>query len=293
MEYTRKDGSRVPLLVGAAMFDEREDQWVAFALDLTERKRAEAEMRESERRYRQVQLELSHANRVATLGQLTASIAHEVNQPIAAAITNAQAALRWLNAVPPELDEVRGRLGRIVENGARASDVIHRIRALAKKAPPPTDAVALNDAIIEVLALTRGEAAKNGISLSTQLAEGLPMIRGDRVQLQQVVLNLVVNAVEAMAEAKSGPPELLVSSGRFESDHLLVTVQDTGPGLTQENLDRLFEPFFTTKSAGLGLGLSICRSIVEAHGGRLWASPNIPRGTIFQFALPVDRGTRA
>ena len=277
----------MPVLIGAAAFDEQRDQGVAFVLDLTERKRAEAEARESERRYREMQMELAHANRVATMGQLTASIAHEVNQPIAATVTNAQAALRWLAARPPNLEEVRQALDHIVKDGNRAGDVIGRIRDLIKKAPPRKDRVDINEAIREVIELTRGEAAKNGVSVQTALAEGLPLIEGDRVQLQQVILNLIINAVEAMGAVERGPRELLITTAQAESNGVLVAVRDSGPGLAPASLEHLFDAFYTTKPDGLGMGLSICRSIIEAHGGRLWATANVPRGAIFHFTVPT------
>ena len=210
-EYFRKDGSRVPVLIGST-FQESENQGVAFVLDLTERKRAEAEARESERRYREVQMELAHANRVATMGQLSASIAHEVRQPIAASVGNAQAGLRWLSAQPSDLAEVRQALERIVQNGMRANDVIGRIRAMIKKAPSRNDLVDINEAIREVIEFTRGEAEKNGASVQMALGEGLPLIEGDRVQLQQVVLNLIVNAVQAMGAVAEGPRELFIAT---------------------------------------------------------------------------------
>src|ERR1700730_1001032 len=282
-EYFRKDGSRAPVLVGAAAFGEGRDHGVGFVVDLSERKQAEGEVRESERRYREVQMELAHANRLATMGQLSASIAHEVNQPITAAVTNAQAALRWLGAQPPDLEEVRQALSRIVKDGNRANDVMDRIRALIKKAPPRRDGLEINEAILEVIALTRGELLKNGISLRTQLAEGLPTIRGDRVELQQVILNLIINAVEAMSGVSEGSRELLIDTGKAGSDGVLVVVRDSGPGLAPAGLERLFDAFYTTKPGGLGMGLSICRSIVEAHGGRLWATANVPPGAIFPF----------
>jgi PAS domain S-box-containing protein len=286
--YFRKDGSRVPVLIGIATLEEGESQGVAFVLDLTERKRAEAEARESERGYREIQTELAHANRVATMGQLTASIAHEVNQPIAAAVTNAHAALRWLSAQRPDLEEVRQALGRIVDNGNRAGEVIARTRALIKNAPPRKDCVAINDAILEVVALTHGEAMKNGVSVRTQLADGLAPIEGDRVQLQQVILNLIINAIEAMSGMSEGAREVLISTGIAESDAVRVAVRDSGPGLAPAAaLERLFDAFYTTKPSGLGLGLSICRSIIEAHGGRLWADANVSRGSIFQFTVPA------
>jgi PAS domain S-box-containing protein len=283
------------LLIRAAAF--RDDtgaivKWYGVSTDIEDRKRAEAEVRESVRRYREVQTELAHASRVATMGQLTASIAHEVNQPITAAVMNANTALRWLSARRPNLEEARRALGRIVENGNRAGEVIGRIRALIKKAPPQKNALGINDAILEVVALTHGEAVKNGVSVRTQLAEGLPTIEGDRVQLQQVILNLVINAVEAMNEPNEAPRDLLISSEVAEPDGVLVAVRDTGPGLAPDTLGRLFEAFYSTKADGMGMGLSICRSIIEAHGGRLWASANEPCGAVFQFTAPAQSRSR-
>jgi PAS domain S-box-containing protein len=278
-EYFRKDGTRVPVLVGAAVFEARSGEGVGFVLDLTDRKRAE-------RAYAQVQMELAHANRVATMGQLSASIAHEISQPIGAALSYANAASHWLAARPPNLEEVRRDLGFIVESGVRASEVIDRIRALVKKAPPRKDKVDINEAILEVVALTQNEMANNSISVRTQLAEALPAIQGDRVQLQQVILNLLINAIEAMSGTSEGPRELLINTAKTDSEGVLVTVRDSGPGLAPEGVDRLFESFFTTKPGGLGMGLSICRSIIEAHHGRLWATANTPHGAVFQFNLP-------
>jgi len=285
-EYTRKDGSRVPVLVGGATFEEGGNQGVAFVLDLTERKRVEAEARESEQRYRKALQELAHANRVATMGQLTASISHEVNQPIAAAVTYASAARRWLSADPPNFREVDDALSLIVKEGNRAGEVVERIRALIKKAPARKDAVEINDAILEVIALTRTEAANNSVSVRTQLAGGLPCVQGDRVQLQQVLVNLTINAIEAMRDIGEEERELLIST-RNEPDGVSVEVRDSGPGFAPAALERVFEAFYTTKPSGLGLGLSICRSIIEAHNGRLWASPNLPRGAIFRFIAPA------
>jgi len=251
----------------------------------TDRRRAEEAARDSEQRYRLVRTELAHANRLAAMGQLTASIAHEINQPIGAAIAYANAALSWLQAQPPNWEEVRQALGFIVESGVRAGEVIDRIRTLVKKAPPQKDRVDINEAILEVLALIRTEITKNVVSAKTQLAEDLPPVWGDRVQLQQVILNLFINAIEAMSGMDDGSRELLISTEKAHSDAVLVMVRDSGPGFSPESAERLFESFYTTKSGGLGIGLSICHSIIEAHGGRLWATASLPRGAVFQFTL--------
>ncbi len=255
-----------------------------IARDITERKRAEAALRD-------MQMELAHANRVATIGQLSASITHEVKQPITAAVTYAEAARRWLGAEPPNFREADDALSHIVEEGNRAGEVVGRIRALIKKAPPRKECLDINAGIREVIELTRGESVKNGVSMQADLADGLPLIEGDRVQLQQVILNLIVNAVEAMSGSSDGARELLVSSRKADPGGVLVGVRDSGPGLAPETLDHVFDAFYTTKPGGLGMGLSICRSIIEAHSGRLWASANLPRGASFQFALPAIANT--
>src|ERR1700722_11754802 len=232
-----------------------------------------------ERQYREMQSELAHANRVATMGQLTASIAHEVNQPITAAITYAVAARRFLNAEPPNFHEVDDALSLIVKQGNRAGEVVERVRALIKKLPARKDAVAIDDAILEVIALTRAEAANNSVSVRTQFAEGLPRVQGDRVQLQQVMLNLIINAIQAMSSIGEDARELQISiDAVLPEGGVRVGVRDTGAGLSPESLSRLFEPFYTTKPEGMGMGLTICRSIIEAHGGRLWAIPCEPLG---------------
>jgi PAS domain S-box-containing protein len=242
---------------------------------------------------RSAQADLAHVNRVATMGQLTASIAHEVNQPIAAAVINAQAALRWLRTEPPDLGEVRQALDRVLESGRRAGDVIGRIRAVIAKAPPTKSRFDLNEAVSDVIALTRNEALKHGVAVQTSLARNLPSVEGDRVQLQQVILNLIMNAIEAMSGAEEGPRELQVSAETDAAGDVLVTVRDTGPGLDPKSMARVFEAFYTTKREGMGMGLAICRSIVEDHGGRLWASANEPRGAVFQLTLPAEAAEAA
>jgi len=284
-EFLHKDGRRVPVLLGAAAFGGHEDQGVAFVIDVTDRKRAEDEARENERRYAETQLELAHANRVATLGQLSASIAHEVNQPIASAVTNAQAALRWLRHQPPNINEVQLALERIANNANLASAVIGRIHAMVRKTPERMEGLEINEAIRDVIMLIQGETAKNGVVVETELTDDLPLITGDRVQLQQVILNLVINGSEAMSGVDGGLRRVLIRTAKNGPDAVLVAVCDTGPGLDWADSDHVFEAFYTTKPNGLGMGLSICRSIIEAHGGRLWASANVPRGAVFQFTL--------
>jgi C4-dicarboxylate-specific signal transduction histidine kinase len=220
------------------------------------------------------------------MGQLTASIAHEVKQPIGATVTNAQAALRFLELQPVDLDEIRQIFDDIVKDGMRAGEIFDRIRYLSKNAPSRRDWFEINVAIREVIELTRGEAAKSSVSVQVQLAEGLPLVEADRVQLQQVILNLIINAIQAMSGSPEDIRTLYVSSENIESEGVHVAVRDSGPGLSPDGVERLFEPFYTTKPDGMGMGLSICRSIIEGHGGRLWASPNTGPGATFQFTLP-------
>jgi signal transduction histidine kinase len=263
------------------------DKQISLFTDFAAQASIALESTRRERQYREMQSELAHANRVATMGQLTASITHEVNQPITAAVTYALAARRFLSVEPPDFHEVDDALSLIVKEGNRAGEVVKRVRALIKKVPARKDAVAIDDAILEVIALTRAEAAKNSVSVRTQFAEGLPRVQGDRVQLQQVMLNLIVNAIQAMSGIGEGARELQISIEAVWSEgSVRVGVRDTGPGLSPESLSRLFEPFYTTKPEGMGMGLSICRSIVEAHGGRLRAIPCEPQGALFQFTIP-------
>jgi PAS domain S-box-containing protein len=257
-------------------------EFVGTVIDVTERRRAEQERA----RLHQLEADLAHINRVSTLGEMAASLAHEVKQPIAAARNNARAALNFLDRSPPDLREVREAVDCIVGDADRAADIVERIRDHIKKAPPRKDRVDLNEAINEVIVLARSAIAKNGVSVQTRLTEGSLPVQVDRVQVQQVVLNLILNAVEAMASVEAGARELLISTKQNETNGIVVAVSDSGPGIDPENLDRVFEAFYTTKSTGVGMGLSICRSIIEAHAGRLWADANKPRGAVFQFTLP-------
>jgi signal transduction histidine kinase len=265
------------------------DKQISLFRDFAAQATIALESTRRERQYREAQMALAHANRVVTMGQLTASITHEVNQPITAAVTYALAARRFLSADPPNFREVDDALSLIVKEGNRAGEVVERVRALIKKVPARKDAVAIDDAILEVIALTRAEATNNSVSVRTQFAEGLPRVQGDRVQLQQVILNLIVNAIQAMGGIGEGARELQISIDAVPSEGgVRVGVRDTGPGLSPESLSCLFEPFYTTKPEGMGMGLSICRSIIEAHGGRLWATRREPQGALFQFTIPAE-----
>ncbi len=252
----------------------------AVVIDITERKRAEEALRNA-------QAELARVARLTTMGELVASIAHEINQPLTGVVTNGDAGLRWLNRDKPDLDQARDALSRIVRDGRRADEVIRGLRALAKNSGPELAKVDINDAIREVLALTRGELQRHDVVLLTDLSAGVRPVMGDKVQLQQVLLNLIMNGIQAMGADTDRKRELTVSVALAEPDRVQVAVEDTGPGLDLAAAQRIFEPFFTTKSDGLGMGLSISRSIVEAHGGRLRASPRAPHGAAFHFTIPV------
>jgi PAS domain S-box-containing protein len=259
------------------------DHLVLAVLDITQRKRAEQALRDA-------QADLAHVTRVAALGELTASIAHEINQPLGAIVNNASACLRWLAA--QNLEEARQSAALVIADGHRASQIIGRIRALAKKAPPQKEWLDVNDTLREAITLAHSEVQRNRVALQTRLSEDVPPVRADRIQLQQVVFNLIVNAIEAMSGATEGPRELWVTSEKVESTAVRITVRDSGPGLDPKGLDHLFDAFYTTKPHGLGMGLAISRSIVEVHDGRLWATANDGRGATFQFTLPTG-GERA
>jgi C4-dicarboxylate-specific signal transduction histidine kinase len=254
-------------------------RWYVLMTDIEDRTRALALLE-------QVQSDFAHMNRVSTMGELAASLSHEIIQPIAAARNYARAALNFLHRQPPDLGEVNEQLGSVVSAVDRSGEIIGRIRDQIKKAPPRKTCFDLNQAIVEVIALARSAMARNVVSLQTLLAEGLPPVLGDRVQLQQVVLNLILNAVEAMSSVEVEARELLITTGQNQTGDVLVAVRDSGPGIDPKHVERVFEAFYTTKSSGLGMGLSICRSIIDAHGGRLWADVNEPRGAAFQFTLP-------
>ena len=244
---------------------------------------------DSERRVRDVQMTLAHANRLTTMGELVASISHELKQPIGATVTNAEAGLQWLDASPPNLDRARQSFERIIKDAARANAIIVQTRELSKRSVPRKERLQINDVIAEVVNLLQHELTKHGVAVETRLSRQLPVVEADRIQVQQVVLNLVMNAVEAMSTSNEAPRRLVIESAINESGDVLVTVADNGPGFAEENAGRLFEAFYTTKASGTGMGLAICRSIVENHGGQLWADTNTnkaARGSVFRFTLP-------
>lgn len=245
----------------------------------------------AEEMVQKTQLELAHVARVATLGELTASIAHEINQPLGAIVNNAGACLRWLAA--HNLQEAKQSAEQVIQDGHRASQIIRGIRDLVRKTPLQKEWLDINEAIREVLVLVRRELQGYGVTVHTHLSDDVPAILGDRIQLEQVLLNIIMNAIEAMSSAGDGPRRLQVNSEKHDADHLVVTVQDSGPGLDAVHLDRLFQAFFSTKPRGLGMGLAISRSIIEAHGGRLWATPNEDRGAAFRFTVPIGGGKPA
>jgi PAS domain S-box-containing protein len=291
---TKKDGSQV--VVASRWSLQRDESSAPVAIlvinnDITDRKRAEEKARASEQRLLDAQMELARVTRVTTLGELTASIAHEVNQPLSALVSNAEACLRWLDRGTPDLDAARRSVEWIIDDGNRASEVIRRVRALAKKTDIEKAPLDINDVVREVIALVQRELISHRVWLRTEFAPSLPMILGDRVQLQQVIINLVLNGIEAMQSVTDRPRELVIRSRQEERQQVLVSVTDCGIGISAENADLLFNPFFTTKSGGMGMGLSICRSIMQAHGGQLWAIANVPHGATFKFTLPVNADT--
>ena len=234
--------------------------------------------------------QLAHVTRVATLGEMTTSLAHQVNQPLAAVAINANALLHWLDDRPPNLDEARRNVARIVKDVDRASEVILQVRNLAKSSPPERDWLRMNEIVLSTVALLDREIQQSEVVLQTQLSNELPLLRGDRIQLQQVILNLLLNAIDALSLVSQGQRKLVVSSAKIDTKNALIAVQDSGGGFAPEDFDRLFNAFYSTKPNGMGMGLAISRSIVESHGGQIWAKPNASGGAVFQFTLPIDAG---
>ena len=277
----RRDGTEFPVELSITPLRSG-DTWTfsSFIRDITERRQAEEDLRTAH-------AELAHVNRVMTMGELAASIAHEVNQPLAAIAASGDSCIAWLANETPNLEKARAAAGRIVQAATQASDIVRRIRALFKKTTSITTPLEINEVITETASLVRGEVQRKGVSLNTELAANLPAVFGDRIQLQQVILNLAINGKEAMTGSEVQPRRLVIQSKLAEHGEILVSVADTGPGIDPQQTARLFAPFFTTKPEGLGMGLSISRSIIEAHGGHLWAAANQPRGAVFHFVLPA------
>ena len=285
--YCSLGGDGAPMYVkasGKPIFDSNGEfrGYRGTGTDVTALMRAQ----EEHERLHQLESDIAHMNRLSMMGELAASLAHEIAQPIATARNNARASMNFLDRSPPDLGQVREALTCVVDDADRAGDILDRIRDHIKKAPPRKERVDLNQAITDVIALAQGAILKNCVSIQTRLTEGLSDVQADRVQLQQVVLNLILNAVEALGSIEEGVRELSITTKQHEAAGVLVTVHDSGPGIDPEHLDRVFDAFYTTKSSGVGMGLSICRSIIDAHGGRLWADVNTPRGAVFRFTLP-------
>ncbi len=277
----RRDGTEFPVELTITPLRSG-DTWTfsSFIRDITARRQAEEDLRSA-------QAELAHVNRVMTMGELAASIAHEVNQPLAAIVASGDSCIAWLANETPNLEKARAAAGRISQAAAQASDIVRRIRALFRKTPSITTPLEINQVIAETVSLIDGEVQRKGVSLDTELAANLPAVLGDRIQIQQVILNLAINGTEAMAAVEDQPRRLMIQSALTEAREVLVSVADSGPGIDPQQMAQLFAPFFTTKPEGIGMGLSISRTIIEAHGGRLWAVANQPRGAVFHFALPA------
>ena len=276
-----------------ASLEDNTEESVAASIGLTNRRQAELQLRERQWRYRVTR---ARASRIAALGEMSGSIVHEINQPVAALLINTQAALRLLDGPNPNLKESQHALTRVLRLGNRIVEIVRRTRALVERVPPQKDSFEINEAIREIISLSQEQIVRNDVSVHTRFAQGLPVIRADLIQVQQVVLNLITNAVQAMSGVCEGTRELRISTGQTTSGDILVAVQDSGPGLDAQGSDHLFDAFYSTKPRGLGIGLSICRAIIEAHGGRLWASASEPHGATFQFTLPQfcsDRMPRA
>ena len=282
--HRRKDGTVFPVEILAAQFEQfGRRRHLILVRDITERKQAE----EQSERLRQLESDLARLNRLSMMGELTASLAHEILHPIATARNNARAATRFLDMSPPDLCEVREALSCIVRDADRAKDIVGRVRDHVKKAPPRSDQFEVNEAIEEVIVMVRSAIEKNKVSVRTDFIANSISVEGDRVQLQQVILNLILNAIEAMNSVEEGARELSISTEQNQTSGVLIAVRDSGPGIDQENFERVFDPFYTTKTSGLGMGLAICRSIIDAHGGRLWVDANKPQGAVFRFTLPA------
>jgi len=272
-----------------ASLEDNTEESVAPLIELPSRRQAELQPRERQRRYR---MRRARASRIAALGEMSGSIVHEISQPVAALLTNTQAALRFLDGPNPNLKETQLALARVLQLGSRIVEIVRRTRALAQRVPPKKDDFEINEAIREMISLSQEELVKNDVSVHTRFAPGLPVVRADPIQVQQVILNLITNAVQAMSGVCEGTRELRISTGRTTNGDILVAVQDSGPGLDAQSLDHLFDAFYSTKPRGLGIGLCICRAIIEAHDGRLWASASDPHGATFQFTLRQFRSDR-